>query len=160
MSTGFPLAHHGNYSIYGVVDQQVWGTPWGGTLNFFTRAMGTPQGNRNPIVFSLNAGFTLHEPFASRPDDTAGVAMEYARVSGSQAALDQQTAFFTNSFVPIPSGETVIELTYQYQLTPAVQLQPDFQYVFNPGGGIANPNTPNQTIQNEAVLGFRVNVTF
>jgi porin len=160
MSTGFPLAHHGNYSIYGVVDQQVWGTPGGGTLNFFTRAMGTPQGNRNPIVFSLNAGFTLHEPFASRPDDTAGVAMEYARVSGSQAALDQQTAFFTNSFVPIPSGETVIELTYQYQLTPAVQLQPDFQYVFNPGGGIANPNTPNQTIQNEAVLGFRVNFTF
>jgi porin len=160
MSTGFPLQHQGNYSFYGVVDQQVWTSPWGGTVNFFTRAMGTPQGNRNPVVFSLNAGFTLHEPFSSRPDDTAGVGMGYGRVSGSQAALDRQTAFFTNSFVPIPSGETFIELTYQYQLTAAVQLQPDFQYVFNPGGGIANPNTPNQTIQNEAVLGLRVNVTF
>ena len=160
ISTGFPLEHHGNYSIYGVVDQKVWAPPWGGALNFFSRVMGTPQGNRNPIVFSLNAGFTLRGPFVSRPGDTAGLAMEYARVSGAQAALDQQTAFFTGGFVPIQSGETVLELTYQYQLTPAVQLQPDFQYVFNPGGGIANPNHPSQLINNEAVLGFRVNLTF
>jgi porin len=122
--------------------------------------MGTPQGGRNPIVFSLNAGLTLHAPFADRPDDTAGLAIEYARASGALAALDQQTAFYTDSFVPIPSGETVIELTYQYQLTPAVVLQPDFQYAFNPGGGIASPNLPNETIKNEAVLGFRVNLTF
>jgi porin len=86
--------------------------------------------------------------------------MGYGRVSGSATALDQQTAFFTGTSVPVRSGETFIELTYQYQLTPAVQLQPDFQYVFNPGAGVANPNMPNQSIKDEAVLGFRVNLTF
>ena len=75
-------------------------------------------------------------------------------------ALGQQTAFFTGAFIPAQTGETFIELTYQYQLTPAVQLQPDFQYVFNPGGGLANPNLPNQQIGNEAVIGLRVNLTF
>ncbi|MGH7048339.1 MAG: carbohydrate porin [Stellaceae bacterium] len=160
LSNGMPIEHHGDWSIYGVVDQMVGEMPNGGTLNFFTRVMGTPQGNRNPIVFSLNTGLTLHGPLASRPDDTAGLAIEYARVSGSSAALDQETAFFTGSSVPIQTGETVIELTYQYQLTPAVQLQPDFQYVFNPGGGITNPNVPNQSVENEAVLGLRVNLTF
>ncbi|HUC09356.1 MAG TPA: carbohydrate porin [Stellaceae bacterium] len=159
-STGLPLQHHGDYSLYGVIDQVVGQTPAGGTLNFFTRVMGTPQGDRNPIIFALNTGLTLHGPFASRDNDTAGVAVEYGRVSGSQAALDQQTASFTGSFVPVQTGETVIELTYQYQLAPAVQLQPDFQYTFNPGGGILNPNMPTETIKNEAVLGVRVNLTF
>jgi len=51
-------------------------------------------------------------------------------------------------------------LTYQYQLIPSVKLQPDFQYVFNPGGGIANPNIPTQTVKNEAVLGVRAIVNF
>jgi porin len=53
-----------------------------------------------------------------------------------------------------------VELTYQYQLTPWCQLQPDFQYVFNPGGGILNPNAPAQKVGDEAVLGMRVNILF
>jgi porin len=159
-SNGMPLEHHGDYSLYAVADQMLWQSEEGSTLNGFARIMGTPQGDRNPVVFGMNAGVTLHSPFAARPDDTAGLAIEYARVSGSTAAFDQETALNTNSFVPIPTGETVIELTYQYQLTPAVLLQPDFQYVFNPGGGVANPNLPNQAIKNEAVLGVRVGLTF
>ena len=160
LSNGMPLQHRGNYSIYGVIDQAVWTSPAGSTLNFFTRAMGTPQGDRNLVVFSLNTGLTLHGPLPGRSNDTFGVAMEYAHVSGSQAAFDQATAFYTGAFTPAQTGESVIEVTYQYQLTPAVQLQPDFQYVFNPGAGIANPNHPNQAIKNEAVLGMRVTLTF
>jgi porin len=160
LSSGTPLEHHGNYSLYGVLDQLVGQAPGGGTLNFFTRVMGTPQGNRNPVIFSLNAGFTLHGPLSSRNNDTVGIGMGYGRVSGSTTALDQQTGFFTGTSAPVRTGETFIELTYQYQLTPAVQLQPDFQYVFNPGAGVANPNMPNQSIKDEAVLGFRVNLTF
>ena len=159
-SNGIPLTHNGNYSFYAVIDQMVWQSESGSTLSAFGRAMGTPQGNRNPVTFGLNAGITLKGPLPRRDDDTAGLAMGYAKVSGSSAALDRQTAFFSGGFVPVQSGETFIELTYQYQLTPAVQLQPDFQYVFNPGGGVANPNSPNQQVQNEAVLGVRVIVTF
>jgi porin len=159
-SNAMPLLHRGDYSFYGVLDQTVWQSAAGSTLNFFTRAMGTPQGDRNLVVFSMNAGLTLHAPLPSRADDTVGLAMEYARVSGSEAAFDQATQFYTGALTPARTGETVFELTYQYQLTPAVQLQPDFQYVFNPGGGLANPNNPNQPIKNEAVVGVRATLTF
>jgi porin len=54
----------------------------------------------------------------------------------------------------------VLEVTYQYQVTPWWQLQPDFQYVFNVGDGEANPNIPTQKIRNEAVIGVRTNITF
>jgi porin len=39
-------------------------------------------------------------------------------------------------------------------------VQPDFQYVFNPGGGILNPNQPTQRIGNEAIFGLRNSMTF
>jgi porin len=163
-SAGLPLSHRGDYSIYGVIDQMVWRSSEpeepDRTANVFLRAMGTPQGDRNPVVFSLNAGLNFHEPVAHRDDDVFGVAMEYAHVSGAEAAFDQATAFYTGTFTPVRNGETVIEVTYQYQLTPAVILQPDFQYVFNPGGGLANPNAPNQQIKDEAIIGMRVNLTF
>jgi porin len=86
--------------------------------------------------------------------------MGFAKVSGSAAALDQATAAFTGTFVPTRTSETYLEMTYQYQVTPWWQLQPDIQYVFNPGGGIANPNAPNQTVGNELVLGLRTNILF
>ena len=49
---------------------------------------------------------------------------------------------------------------YQYQVAPWWQIQPDIQYVFNPGGGIANPNAPSQRVGNELVLGLRTNILF
>lgn len=163
-SNGMPALHYGNYSIYSVIDQLVWRSSEpeepDRTANVFLRAMGTPLGDRNLIAFSLNAGFVFHEPIEHRDDDIFGVAMEYGRVSAAEAAFNQATAFYTGAFTPVRSGETVIEVTYQYQLTPAVILQPDFQYVFNPGAGLANPNAPNQQIKNEAVIGVRTTLTF
>ena len=157
--------HRGDYSIYAVADQMIWRDPLDEdgdrSINFFTRVMGTPQTDRNLIDFSLNAGFTFHEPIPHRGDDTLGIGMGYAHVSSSAAALDRDTAFFNpGTYQPIRSGETFIEATYQYQLTQWCQLQPDFQYVFNPGGGVANPDSPQQSIKDEAVFGLRLNVTF
>ena len=58
------------------------------------------------------------------------------------------------------TNETFVEATYQYQVMPWWQIQPDIQYVFNPGGGIVNPNNPNEKVKYEAVLGIRTNITF
>ena len=129
-------------------------------MSIFFRPMGTPLTDRNLIDFSLNAGFTFHEPILHRDDDTFGVGMGYAHVSGRAAALDRDTAFFTGAFTPVRSGETFVEVTYQYQVTPWWQLQPDFQYVFNPGAGVANPNDPTERVKNEAVIGLRTNILF
>jgi porin len=161
-SNGLPMSHRGNYGIYAVADQLVWVDPREGdrTINLFARVMGAPQADRNLITFSMNAGLTFHEPFLHRDDDTFGIGMGFAKVSGSAAALDKATAFYTDSYVPTRGTETYVEITYQYQVTPWWQLQPDIQYVFTPGGGIANPNAPTQRVGNELVLGLRTNVLF
>jgi len=86
--------------------------------------------------------------------------MGFAKVGDHATGLDSDTAFYSSTFHPVRSSETFIEATYQYQLTTWCQLQPDFQYVFNPGGGIANPNAPGQRVKNEVVLGLRMNVLF
>ena len=161
LSTGIPQQHRGDYSIYAVADQLVWVDPEESdrTINLFARAMGTPQTDRNLIDFSLNFGMTFHEPFLHRDDDTFGIGMGYARVSNQAAGLDQDTAAYSGAFAPTRTSETFIEATYQYAVAPWLQLQPDFQYVFNPGGGIAN-TSGTARVKDEAVIGVRTNILF
>ena len=160
-TTGVPQNHRGNYSIYAVADQMIWQDPdeFDRTMNVFMRAMGTPETSRNLIDFSLNLGFTFHEPFLHRDDDTFGIGLGYTHVSKRAAGLDTDTANFTGAFNPARSSETFVEATYSYAVTPWLQLQPDFQYVFNPGGGIANAAGTGK-VGNEAVLGLRSNILF
>jgi porin len=160
-SNGVPLNHHGDFSVYAVADQLVWVDPHEGdrTVNVFARVMGAPQVNRNLITFSANAGVTVHEPFLHRDADTFGIGMGFAKVSGYASALDQASAV-SSGYTPTRSSETYVEVTYQYQATPWLQIQPDAQYVFTPGGGVADPNNPGHRIGNELVLGVRTNILF
>ncbi|HEX2940362.1 MAG TPA: carbohydrate porin, partial [Rhodopila sp.] len=161
-SNGLPLNHHGAFGAYAVADQVVWVDPAdaGHMVSLFARVLGAPQADRNLITFSMNAGLVLHRPLPGRSEDTLGIGMGYAKVSGDAAALDRMTAAYSGSPTPIRGGETFVEVTYQYQATPWWQLQPDIQYVFNPGGGLASPNNPTQRIGNELVLGVRTNILF
>jgi porin len=161
-SNGLPLGHHGNFGVYATMDQMVWVDPTESdrNINIFGRVLWAPQADRNLITFSLNAGVTFHEPILHRDDDTFSIGMGYAKVSSAVAALDKQTAAYTGTFVPTQGGETYLEVSYQYQATPWWQLQPDIQYVFNPGGGVANPNNPSARVGNELVLGVRTNILF
>jgi porin len=161
-STGIPMMHKGNFSIYGVMDQMVWRPDPQGprSLNVFLRMEGAPLSDRNLITFGTNGGVVLTDPLPGRDNDYAGVGFGLAKVSGSVQAFDQQTGFFTNTFYPVRTAETFVELVYQYQVAPWWQVLPDFQYIFNPGGGIPNPNNPSTRILNEAVLGVRTVITF
>jgi porin len=60
----------------------------------------------------------------------------------------------------VRSTETFLEATYQVQVLPSWQIQPDLQYIINPAGGIVNPDDPTQRIKNEFVIGLRTNITF
>jgi porin len=161
-SNGMPLAHHGQYGFYATADQMVWIDPTESdrNINIFGRVLWAPQADRNLITFSMNAGVTFHEPFLHRDDDTFAIGMGYAKVSSAAAGLDQATAAFSGTFTPTRGGETYLEVSYTYQMAPWWQLQPDMQYVFNPGGGVANPNNPTQRVGNEFVLGLRTNILF
>lgn len=168
-STGMPAVHKGDYSIYAVADQMIWreGKYPNRSVSIFGRAMYTPQGDRNLIDFSMNAGVVYHDPLPNRPDDTLALGMGYAHVSAQASALDADTSYFAQQgspgvyvYSPIRNSETYLELTYQWQVRPWWQIQPDFQYVFSPGGGIVNPNNASQRIWDEAVVGVRTNILF
>ena len=95
-----------------------------------------------------------------RPNDTVGVAVEYARIGARARAGDVAVILDSGVPGPVRSSETVIEATYQAQITPWWQLQPDFQFILNPGAGISDLNNPARRIGNAAVFGLRSVVTF
>lgn len=162
LSDGTPRQHSGNYAIYGVADRLVWRDDEypDRTIAFFTRIMGTPQQNRNLIDFSANVGLVMHSPFRNRPGDTFGIGGGYARVSNSVTQSDLDTIVFTGQVQPLRTNEKFIELTYQYQWKPWIQIQPDLQYVWNPGAGVSNPDYPWLRVKNELVVGVRTNISF
>lgn len=161
-SNGITQQHSGNYAVYAVADKLVWrdNSDPNRTVAVFGRVMGTPLRDRNLIDFSMNAGLVFHSPFPYRPADTFGIGMGYAHVSNQVARLDQDTVNFSGTPSPIRSSEKFVELTYQYQLKPWIQIQPDIQYVFNPGAGVPNPDDPSVRIKNELVIGMRTNISF
>jgi len=70
-----------------------------------------------------------------------GLAVARA-IASNVAAIDEGRA----------NTETVIEATYARELTPWLSVQPDLQYVINPGVG---PDT-----RNALVMGLRVSIGF
>ena len=167
LSNGLPRQHRGDVSIYAVADQMVWrrGDNPNESVSVFGRAMGTPQADRNLADFSLNAGVVYHNPVANRPDDTVAIGMGYAHVSSAVSNLDRDGASYIvanemPTYNGIRSSETYVESSYTYQVHPWWQVQPDLQYVFNPGGGIADPDNPGRRVGDELVLGLRTNVLF
>ena len=154
-SDGAPVSRHGNDSIYGVVDQTVWQSRIDNsrTLNLFGRVMGAPD-RQNLIDFFFNSGITLVAPLPGRDSDEAGIDFGIGRVSSRAAGLDQ------DSGAPRRTTEELLEFTYQATLTGWFVLQPDLQYVINPGAGALNPDQPSAKLRNELVAGARAVVTF
>jgi porin len=162
-SSGAAATHRGDYAIYGVVDQTIFRfkDDANRNLNFFLEPSFTPLQDRNLVSFSLNGGLTMHEPFVGRQNDVAALGFGRVQIGAGASGFDQDKAFFNPGvYTPVRSSETFVEATYQYQAAPWWQIQPDFQYVFNPGGGIVDPDAPTRKVKNEAVIGVRTNITF
>jgi len=161
-SNGIARQYSENYALYAVADKLIWRDEHypDRTIGIFGRVMGTPLKDRNLIVFSLNTGLVFHSPFLNRSADTFGIGAGYTQVSSQVAQLEADSNAYSGTTNPIQSGEKFIELTYQYQLKPWIQIQPDIQYVINPGAGVANPADPGTQIKNELVIGVRANISF
>lgn len=161
-SNGIAAEHKGNGAVYGVLDQILWRDDSypDRTVNWFFRGMGTPLKDRNLIDYSLNVGTVFHSPFRNRPYDTLGLGLGYAHVSHQATQLDRDNISYGNNVAgPVRSSETFVELTYQYQIKPWIQIQPDIQYVINPGGGIPQPDHPSTRVKDELVIGIRTNIS-
>ena len=159
-TAGGPGTRQGDWSVYGTLDALVYRPdPDGdGGLAVTARAMGAP-GDRSLVDAFIQGGVTYKGVFG-RDGDTVGVGAEYTRISPRASAGDAATAEFTGAFYPVRSEETVVEATYQAQVTPWLMVQPDFQYVIRPGGGLPDPDRPGRVIGDAAVFGLRSTVTF
>ena len=152
-STGSSIARK-EWSGYAVADVMLLPEPNGkGGLAVFARVDGAPA-PRSKVSAEVAAGIVYQGPF-KRASDNFGFAVNSVRVGdplGSIGALASQYKFH--------GYETVLELSYQAQALPWLQVQPDIQYVINPGGGIPNPSRPSQRVDSAAVFGLRIVAAF
>jgi porin len=159
LSTGIPAQHAGNSGVYGVIDQMLYRVP--GTdsqgLSAFARAGGAPN-DRNVINFYADGGLVYQGLFPGRPDDKIGAAAAFARVGDNARGLDADTGMYGNFYFPVRSSEAMVELMYQAQLKPWLMVQPDLQYIVNPGGGVLNPDGTLR--RNAWVVGVRSLINF
>ena len=157
-----PLPHSGDFSLYALGEQMIWrGTDKARTLSLFLRATVAPQSDRNVSTFSLNGGLALHDPFDGRKDDTLVFGFGWQHLGAGVVGAGSDTALYNPGvYTPLRGDEAVFEASYQYQATAWMQIQPDLQYVVNPGGGVLDPQTPNRKVGDALIGGLRVNVTF
>ncbi|MGC8491269.1 MAG: carbohydrate porin [Syntrophobacteraceae bacterium] len=149
-----------NFSIYGIADQAVWREAGGKRMvSAFARFMGAPP-DRNLIDWSLNTGVSTTALLPGRCNDIFAIGCGWAHISGAAADFDRDTSFSRHFPYPVRGSEEFIELTYQCQVAPWWIVQPDLQYIINPGGGVSNPLNPSEKIGNEFVFGVRTLVNF
>jgi len=139
------MLHYGtNYAVYGVIDQELF-KDGEHTVGAFVRGGFAPS-SYSFVDSYFDAGFNFTGFVPTRPLDVAGIAIARSGIS------DQ----FSNSQIlqgsPGSSQETVIEATYKIQVAPWGSIQPDLQYVINPGGV--------QGSANAFVFGVRTTIAF
>jgi porin len=163
LSNGQPLVHLGDFAIYGVIDQMLWRLPGEAPkkgIGGFARIAASPS-DRNLMNFYAEAGVNFMGMWKARPDDTFGCAAAFSQLSPSISALDRDTALFAGRALPIRTYELALEATYQAQIGPSWIVQPNFQYIFRPGGGVIDPVNPAiGKIPDAAVFGLRTSISF
>lgn len=156
----------GNYGFYAVLDQMLFReqasaapAPEGKSvknfkeppeqsdqgLGFFSRVGFAPT-DRNFVSFYFDTGLTYKGFIPGRDDDSLGVAFGFAGVSsGGRVSIADEDLSPT-------SAEMVLEVTYQVQVTSFLTVQPDLQWIVNPGA--------TSSISDALVIGARASVCF
>lgn len=161
-TSGVARRFRGNDGLYAIIDQTVYREPddAGQGASAFVRAVTSP-GDRNLIDLYLDAGIGYRGLLPGRSNDTAGVAVSYARISPSARGADGDTILETGIAMPRRRFEALVEATYQAVLAPGVTVQPNLQYVFQPGGNIPDPRDAlGRRIKNATVVGLRATLTY
>ncbi|MBV9658916.1 MAG: carbohydrate porin [Verrucomicrobia bacterium] len=125
--------------------------PSGFAAAVFLRVGVAPE-DRNNAPCTCCAGCNIRGLLPCRPKDVFGIAFAYVGISDARRQLARDRERFTGVREALPDYENVLEITYQGNVTPWMQLQPDLQYIAHPGGSGA--------FGNALVLGLRSVVTF
>jgi porin len=121
-------------------------------LWFFARAGGAPR-NRAWVEFAADFGLNLVGPLPGRDEDTLGVGFVHARISRDVRAFERLDAAANGTpYQAFSSHESVLEGFYSIKLREWWSIQPDVQWIFNPGGTAAGSDA--------VVAGLRTTLVF
>ena len=124
-SDGSPVTGDGNAGWYAIADRTVWRRE-ATSVAAFLRA-GHADDRYNQFDFYVGTGATMSGFLATRPDDELGLAIAVAMTGdGFEASRAAES-------LPTDHHETAIELTWRAPITDWLTLQPDVQYIINPG---------------------------
>ena len=159
-STGIPLQHSTDHAVYAIIDQMIWKKPNTETqgLSLFVQVMHAPE-NRNLSDLFVEGGLNWKGIIPGRSHDAAGLAVTHAGIGAAAVHFGNDALSFTGFGSPYSPGETIVEATYRARLTPWLKVQPDLQWVVNPGAGIPSTQSP-VPLKNALVLGARFTVDF
>jgi porin len=173
-SSGDPLTHPWNWGFYWILDQMLYreaaglavtiatsgrdgksvarkevvqteAKPSDQGLGWFGRIAFEPQ-NRNFVSFYFDTGLVYTGLIPTRDEDQVGVGFVYAQLTnGARRTLELEGSRGVGA-------EMALEFTYKAILTPWLYVQPDAQFIINPGG--------TQDLRNAFVIGARVSVNF
>ena len=116
-------------------------------VGIFARVIGAPS-DRNLVDFYFDGGVTFTGMIPRRPADALAVGFAYTGIS------NQVTAFDIDAGEPVARNyEALIEICYTFEIKQGWTLQPDFQYIFQPGGNVAGDS-------DATVLGARTSISF
>lgn len=102
--------------------------------------LGFTESDRNVVDRYIGVGINYTGLIPGRDEDVIGLAIAHAMTSDDYISANPGTE----------GSETAIELSYQFMLLPWLSLQPDVQYIINPG--------MDSTLDNALVLGVRLQI--
>ena len=172
-SSGKPETHPWDYGFYWILDQMLYREPTESGvvaglgkdgksvassteskpsgkkpssqgLGSFGRIAFEPQ-DRNFVGFYFDTGLVYTGLIPTRDEDQFGVGFGYVQLTnGARQTLELEGSRGVGA-------EMVLEFTYKAILTPWLYIQPDAQFIINPG---------TQDLKNAFVIGGRVSVNF
>ena len=145
---GSSQRQNGAYGLYWHFDQMLYRlNPFKDTgLTAWSAFMLCPQQNTAKVPFQYNGGLVYTGMIPFRPQDVSIFGVAYGNFSSNYAQANQVTAGGYATY------ELAYEFGYRINLTKFAYIQPDAQWIINPGG--------TGTIPHALVLGAQIGVTF
>ncbi|QNT78042.1 carbohydrate porin [Entomobacter blattae] len=160
LTGGEPFRHKGNWQVYALFDAMVWRPDWTKpeSLSLSGRLTGN-GGDRNIVNLAADAALLWQGALPGREQDEFGVGGGLGRISNRVRAYDRDVRHFLNPLYPIRSTEYHLEVMYNIQVAAWMNVTPDFQYVWSPGGGSFEVQK-KKMVRNEAIFGLHCLVSY
>jgi len=138
---GVPLQRDGSHGTYAFVEGELWRSAAGARRLTGVARVGVASPDVNPVHHTLRLGLVLHSPFADGGEDQLGLALATLRNGDPY----RRSAYAGG--MPLLRSETNVELTWRLAVNDWLTVQPNLQWVDNPGS--------DATVGNAWVLGLR-----